>query len=63
MNNSNILNIGATAAQDNLITKKDFYTYTPYTNSLDDSKEIRIAIQNQDSYLLPHHISICNLTS
>lgn len=53
---SSILNVGAPAAQDNSIVKKDYYTYTPYTNSLDESEEIRIAIQNpcllpSESYL------------
>ncbi|XP_031632652.1 uncharacterized protein LOC116346630 [Contarinia nasturtii] len=52
-NSSKILNIGATVAQDNSIIKNEFYTYTPYTNSFNESEEIRIAIQNQDSCLLP----------
>lgn len=52
-NNSNILNIGAFAPQDDSIIKKDFHTYTPNTNSLSESEEIRIAIQNQDLCLLP----------
>lgn len=51
--NNHILNIGATAASDNSIIRKEFYTYTPYTNSFSESEEIRIAIQNQDSFLLP----------
>lgn len=50
---NHILNVGATAALDNSITRKDFHTYTPYTNSFGESEEIRISIQNQDSYLLP----------
>lgn len=52
-NDSNILNIAASAAHDNSIIKKDFYTYTPYTNTFNESEEIRIAIQNQDHCLLP----------
>lgn len=52
-NCSDILNIEATAARDDSIIKKEFYTYTPYTNSFDESEEIRILIQNQDSFLLP----------
>ena len=52
-NCSDILNIEATAAQDDSIVKKDFYSYTPYTNSFDESEEIRILIQNQDLCLLP----------
>lgn len=53
MHKNDILNIGAPAAFDDSITKKDFYTYTPYTNSLGESEEIRILIQNQDACLLP----------
>lgn len=55
MNNKsdNILNIGATAATDNSIMKKEYYTYTPYTNSFKESEEVRIAIHNQDLCLLP----------
>lgn len=52
-NCNSILNIGACAAQDNSIVKKELYTYTPYTNSFDESEEIRIIIQNQESCLLP----------
>lgn len=51
--NNNILNIGATVAHDNSIIKKDFYAYTPYTNSFGESEEVRIAIQNQGTHLLP----------
>lgn len=53
MNSNSILNIGAHAAQDSSIVKKEFYTYTPFTNSFNESQEIRIIIQNQDSCLLP----------
>lgn len=49
----NILNIGACAAQDDSIIKKEVYTYTPYTSSLGESEEIRITIQHQDACLLP----------
>lgn len=55
---NNILNIDAHVAQDNSIIKKEFLTYTPYTNSLGENDEIRIAIQNQDTYHL-NHISTC----
>lgn len=51
--NSNILNVGTLPVQDNTVIKKDFHTYAPYTNSFLESEEIRIAIQNQDAYLLP----------
>lgn len=53
MYKNSVLDIGAAAALDNSIVKKDFYTYTPYTNSFGDSEEIHIAIQNQDLCLLP----------
>lgn len=49
-----IFNIGVPVAQDNSIVKKEFYPYTPYTNTFENSQEIRIAIQNSDAYLLPH---------
>lgn len=52
-NCSDILNIEATATEDNSIVKKEFLTYTPYTNSFDESEEIRILIRNQDAFLLP----------
>lgn len=47
------LNVGTLAARDDSIIKKEFYPYTPFTTSFGDSEEIRIAIQSQDSYLLP----------
>lgn len=50
---SSILNVGATAAHDNSIIKKEFYTYAPYTSSLSESEEIRIVIQKHDSCFLP----------
>lgn len=53
MYKNSILDVGATAAHDDSIVKRDFYTYTPYTNTFNESEEIRIAIQNQDLCLLP----------
>lgn len=53
MYNNNILNIAATAVQDNSIIKNECYTYTPYTVSYEENDEIRIAIPHQDAYLLP----------
>lgn len=47
------LNIDALAARDDSIIRKEFYPYSPYTTSYADTDEIRIAIQSQDSYLLP----------
>lgn len=41
MNKTSVLDIGASAALDNSIVKKDFYTYTPYTNTFGKFEEIR----------------------
>lgn len=48
-----ILNIGSLAVHDDSIIKKEYYPYTPFTTSLGINEEIRIAIHNQDAYLLP----------
>lgn len=48
-----ILNIGSLALRDDTIIKKEFYPYSPYTTTLGASDEIRIVIQNQESYMLP----------
>lgn len=53
MVNNNILSIGTLPMHDNTIIKKEFYPYVPYTTTFNESDEIRIAIQSQDSYLLP----------
>lgn len=53
MSGMNILNVSTLANQDDSIIRKEFYPYEPYTNSYGDSEEIRIAIQSQDTYLLP----------
>lgn len=53
MYKNNVLDIASSVAFDNSIVKKDYYTYTPYTNTFGESEEIRIAIQNQDLCLLP----------
>lgn len=53
MASNGILNIGALALHDDSIIRKEYYPYGPYTTSYGDSEEIRIAIQSQDSYLLP----------
>lgn len=50
---SSILDIGATAAYDNSIVKKELYTFTPYTYSFEELDEVRIMIRNQDACLLP----------
>lgn len=50
---SDILNIGGVVKSDDSIAKKEFHTYTPYTQSYGNNDEIRIAIQSQDLYVLP----------
>lgn len=50
---NNILSIGTLAVHDDTIIRKEFYPYAPYTTTFNESDEIRIAIQSQDSYLLP----------
>lgn len=50
---SGILNINTLAIRDDTIIKKEVYPYAPYTTTYANSEEIRIAIQSQDSYLLP----------
>lgn len=52
-NSSDILNIGGVVTEDNSIKKNELYTYTPFTNSFNESEEIRIVIQNHDSCVLP----------
>lgn len=39
--------------RDDSIIRKEIYPYAPYTHAFSESDEIRIAIQSQDSYLLP----------
>lgn len=53
MASKGVLNINTLAARDDSIIRKEFYPYSPYTTSYADTDEIRIAIQSQDSYLLP----------
>lgn len=53
MASSNILSIDKLAVRDDTIIKKEIYPYAPYTTSFGEADEIRIAIQSQDSYLLP----------
>lgn len=50
---SGILNVNALAVSDDSIIRKEIYPYSPYTTTYANSDEIRIAIQSQDSYLLP----------
>lgn len=53
MVNGSILSIDKLAARDDTIIRKEIYPYSPYTTAFGPSDEIRIAIQSQDSYLLP----------
>lgn len=53
MSGISILNVSTLASQDDSIIRKDVYPYEPYTTSYGNSEETRIAIQSQDSYLLP----------
>lgn len=50
---SSILSIDKLAVRDDSIIKKEIYQYTPYTTSIGENDEIRIAIQSKDAYLLP----------
>lgn len=50
----NILDIKNTPVSDNSITNIQYHAYNPYTTSFNNSDEIRIAIQQQDLYVLPH---------
>lgn len=51
---SNILNIGGSVDFDDRITSIQHHSYNPYTSSCNNCDEIRIAIQQQDLYVLPH---------
>lgn len=46
------------ATSDGSITSIQKYTYTPYTNAYGYQEEIRIAIQSQNAYILPHDSSL-----
>lgn len=50
----NILNVGQTVVSDTTITGVHYHSYNPYTTSFNNNDEIRIAIQQQDIYVLPH---------
>lgn len=49
-----ILNLHGGAVFDDNITGIQHHAYSPYTNSFGNSDEIRIVIQHQDLYVLPH---------
>lgn len=50
----NILNIRNVPVNDDSISSIQYHTYNPYTTTYKNSDEIRIAIQQQDLYVLPH---------
>lgn len=49
-----ILNIKSGGEYDESITSIQHHIYNPYTNSYNNSDEIRISIQQQDLYVFPH---------
>lgn len=49
-----ILDLRAPIGYNDTITNIEYHAYNPFTNSFDHSDEIRIVIQNQDLYILPH---------
>lgn len=49
-----ILDLRAPVEYNESITNIEYHAYNPYTNSFNHSDEIRIVIQNQDLYILPH---------
>lgn len=51
---SEILNLRNTAVYEDTITSIQHHAYNPYTHSFNNNDEIRIVIQHQDLYVLPH---------
>ncbi|XP_037812690.1 uncharacterized protein LOC119604262 [Lucilia sericata] len=51
---SNFINVLQKPLFDNSIIKKEYHSYTSYLQSYKNNDEIRISIQNQDLYVLPH---------
>lgn len=58
---SEILNVLEKPHSDENISKKEYHSYSPYLQSFKPNDEIRITIQNQDLYVLPHE-SYINVT-
>lgn len=52
--NNNILNVKKSVLSDESITGVQVHSYNSYTTSYNNNDEIRIAIQQQDIYVLPH---------
>lgn len=51
---NNILDIKSGAISDGSVTRLQYQSYNPYTASFNNNDEIRISIQQQDLYVLPH---------
>lgn len=49
-----ILNVTGNVENDDSITGIQYHSYNPYTTTYDYNDQIRIVIQQQDIYLLPH---------
>lgn len=49
-----ILDLRAPIGYNDTITNIAYHTYSPFTTSFNHNDEIRIVIQNQDLYVLPH---------
>lgn len=49
-----MLNIKSNPSSDSSITSMQVHAYNPYTTAFANNDEIRIAIQQQDLYVLPH---------
>lgn len=50
---TDILNIRGTPIRDEIIIRKQYYSYSPFTTSFENNDEVRIGIQSQDLYVLP----------
>lgn len=50
---SELLDIKQNVAYDNSIVKYEYHTYSPFLTSFNNNDEIRIALQQQDLYVLP----------
>lgn len=51
---SDFLDIKSTVTSDDTVTRVQYHSYNPYTTSFNKNDEIRITIQQQDLYVLPH---------
>lgn len=49
------MDIKSLPAFDESITKIQYHTYNPYNTTFDYNDEIRISVQQQDLYILPHN--------